>query len=86
MTSILLGLLGAALGAGFFIAGFMFGRKSIVTSKVPLQMSLNEPSEAEQAEIEKERERLKEDQAAFHQMMGYSADVAYGRKKMPGKE
>ena len=35
---------------------------------------------------EKERERLKEDQAAFHQMMGYSADVAYGRKKTPGKE
>lgn len=84
MTSILLGLLGAALGAGFFIAGFMFGRRSAV----PAERTVREyvPSEDETAEIEKERERLKEDQAAFHQMMGYSADVAYGRKKMPGKE
>ena len=84
MTSVLLGLLGAALGAVFFMVGFWFGRKSIVTSKVPLQMSLNEPSEAEQAEIEKMRDRLRQEQEAFHDLLGYNADVAYGRQKMPG--
>lgn len=83
MTSVLLGLLGAALGAVFFTAGFLLGRRSVPAYAPPEK---RQPSEKELAEIEEERERLKEDQAAFHELMGYSADVAYGRKKMPGKE
>ena len=83
MTSILLGLLGAALGAGFFMAGFMFGRKSAALAPTAEE---RQPTETEQAELERERERLKAEQAAFHEMMGYSADIAYGRKKTPGKE
>ena len=86
MTSVLLGLLGAALGAVFFMVGFWFGAKS---SKVQIQsaaLALNEPSEAEQAEIEKMRDRLRQEQEAFHDLLGYNADVAYGRVKMPGKE
>lgn len=83
MTSILLGLLGAALGAVFFIAGFWFGRKSTADVKTPAVPSYT-PSEADMAEIEKERERLRQEQAAFHDLLGYNADVAYGRQRMPG--
>lgn len=82
MTSILLGLLGAALGAAFFIAGFLFGRKTAAIHTAPAEYV---PSEAEQAEIEKQRERLRAEQDAFHKQMSYSADVAYGRTVMPGE-
>ena len=81
MISILLGLLGAALGAAFFIAGFLFGRKTAPIHSVPAQSF--EPSEADLAEIEKQRDRLRQDQEAFHDLMGYSADVAYGTRAMP---
>lgn len=85
MISILLGLLGAALGAAFFIAGFFFGRKTMpVRSAVSVKEY--EPSEADLAEIEKERERLRQDQKAFHDLVGYSADVAYGGRPLSGKE
>ena len=83
MTSILLGLLGAALGAVFFMAGFWFGRKSTADAKTPAVPSYT-PSEADMAEIEKERERLRQEQTAFHDLLGYNADVAYGRQRMPG--
>lgn len=82
MTSILLGLLGAALGVGFFVAGFALGRRS-AAAPAPVEKT---PSEIEQEELEREREKLKADQAAFHEMMGYSADIAYGLKKRPGRE
>ena len=80
MTSILLGLLGAALGAAFFIAGFLFGRKTAPIHNAPVKSF--EPSEADLAEVEKQRERLRQDQEAFHELMGYSADVAYGTRSM----
>lgn len=84
MTSILLGLLGAALGAAFFIAGFLFGRKTApVKNAEPQAVEKYVPSEADLAEVEKQRERLRQDQQAFHELMGYSADVAYGVKAMP---
>lgn len=82
MTSILLGLLGAALGAAFFIVGFLFGRRTAPTIIAP-QAKEYEPSEADLAEIEKQRDRLRQDQEAFHDLMGYSADVAYGTRAMP---
>lgn len=85
MISILLGLLGAALGAAFFIAGFLFGRKTAPIPAAPAQTEYV-PSEAERAEIEKQRERLRAEQDAFHKQMSYSADVAYGRTVMPGEE
>ena len=45
-----------------------------------------QPSEEEIAEQDKVRERLRQEQEAFHDLVGYSADVAYGITKMPGKE
>lgn len=84
MTELLLGLLGAALGAAFFMAGFWFGRRT--TSTPPLAREGYTPTAEEEAAIEEERERLREEQAAFHDLMGYNADVAYGRRKLPGKE
>ena len=87
MISILLGLLGAALGAAFFMAGFWFGAKG--TAKVQSQsatLALSEQSEAERAEIEKMRDRLRQEQEAFHNLLGYNADVAYGVQKMPGAD
>ena len=85
MTSILLGLLGAALGAAFFIAGFLFGRKTAAIHTAPAEMTYI-PTEEEKAEIEKQRERLRAEQDAFHKQMSYSADVAYGRTVMPGSD
>lgn len=88
MNEVLLGLLGAALGLAFFACGFYFGRKSAgvpkaaeITGAIKL-----EPTEEEKAEIEEARDRLRSEQNAFHDLLGYNADVAYGRVKMPGKE
>ena len=81
MTSILLGLLGAALGAAFFVSGFLFGRKTAPIHNAPVPQY--EPTEADLAEIEKQRDKLRQDQEAFHDLMGYSADVAYGVRAMP---
>lgn len=78
MIDLLLGLLGAALGAVFFIAGFTVGRKSVAPPR-PVE-------NREERDEETERERLREEQRAFHDLLGYNADVAYGRKVMPGKE
>lgn len=80
MIDLLLGLLGAALGAVFFIAGFTVGRKSVAAA-TPAP-----PENREGLDEETERERLREEQRAFHDLLGYNADVAYGRKPMPGKE
>lgn len=89
MNEVLLGLLGAALGLAFFACGFYFGRKA---RTVPARAeeytgaNLSEPTEEEKAAIEAERDRLRSEQNAFHDLLGYNADVAYGRVKMPGKE
>ena len=47
-------------------AGFWAGRKSVRPVPTP------------QMPEEQELTRLREDRAAFHQLMGYSADRAYG--------
>lgn len=85
MIEMLCGLLGAALGLAFFAAGFCFGRKSVGSGKIT-GADKYQPTEDELAEQEKVRERLRQEQEAFHDLVGYSADVAYGITKMPGKE
>ena len=92
MNEVLLGLLGAALGLAFFACGFCFGshvgRKSADVPKAAEITSavVPEPTEEEKAAIEEARDRLRSEQNAFHDLLGYNADVAYGRVKMPGKE
>lgn len=89
MNEVLLGLLGAALGLAFFACGFYFGRKAIQVVPRAEEFTganLSEPTEEEKAAIEEERDRLRSEQNAFHDLLGYNADVAYGRVKMPGKE
>ena len=92
MNEVLLGLLGAALGLAFFACGFYFGshvgRKSAdspkaaeITGAIKL-----EPTAEEKAQIEEERERLRSEQNAFHNLLGYNASVAYGVSKMSGEE
>jgi len=85
---LLLGLLGAALGLAFFAAGFWFGRKSAVVPKAAELTGaiMPEPTDEEKAAIEKERDRLRSEQNAFHNLLGYSANVAYGVTKMSGEE
>ena len=88
MNEVLLGLLGAALGLAFFACGFYFGRKSAALPKAAefTGAIMPEPTEAEKAAIEKERERLRSEQNAFHDLLGYNADIAYGLARMPDKE
>lgn len=88
MNEVLLGLLGAALGLAFFACGFYFGRKSTGAPKAAeiTGAIMSEPTEEEKAAIEEARDRLRSEQNAFHDLLGYNADVAYGRVKMPGKE
>jgi len=81
MIEVLLGLLGAAIGAAFFIAGFQLGKKNAVV----VERRDFTADERDAAAVEEERERLREEQRAFHDLLGYNADVAYGRKKMDGK-
>lgn len=84
MNEVLLGLLGAALGLAFFACGFYFGRKSAaVPARGYTGADKSEPTEEEKAEIARERERLRSEQNAFHNLMGYGPDVAYGVVKMP---
>ena len=89
MNEVLLGLLGAALGLTFFACGFWMGRRSIGVPKAneftgAIQV---QPTEEEKAQIEKERARLRSEQNAFHDLLGYNADVAYGVVSMSeGKE
>ena len=89
MNEVLLGLLGAALGLAFFACGFYFGRKTVQVVPRAEEFTgaiMPEPTEEEKAAIEEERDRLRSEQNAFHDLLGYNADVAYGRVKMPGKE
>ena len=87
MNEVLLGLLGAALGLAFFACGFYFGRKSAVPKAAEFTGAIKaEPTEEEKAAIERERERLRSEQNAFHNLMGYSSDVAYGVVKMSDGE
>lgn len=72
MTDLLFGLLGFVLALGIFMLGFFVGQKS---------SSAGARVDVEQAEAMQERERLKQDQAAFRMLTGYNADIAYGLAK-----
>ena len=85
MIDILLGMVGMLIGIAIFYAGYRMGLDSRAPTKVVAQ-ELVEPDEAEAAELAEARERLRQDQAAFHDLLGYNADVAYGVKSMPHKE
>ena len=85
MIDILLGMVGMLIGIAIFYAGYRMGLESREPTKGVAQEPV-EPDEAEAAELEAARERLRQDQAAFHELIGYSADVAYGLKTMPHKE
>lgn len=73
MTDLLFGLLGFVLALGIFMLGFFVGRKSLSAAVTQ--------TDIEQAEAVQERERLKQDQAAFRVLTGYNADIAYGLAK-----
>ena len=78
-----------ALGFIFAWAIFYLGYRAGLASRAPTKVSAIEiepPTDEELSQLEAEREKLRQDQAAFHDLMGYNADVAYGRQKMPGKE
>ena len=67
------GLVGVLLGIGIFLLGFHVGKQTVAPVKLYAVLS-----NAEQARIEKERQEMLEDQKAFRQLVGYSADIAYG--------
>lgn len=71
---LLIGLIGALVGIGLFIAGFFIG-KSQVPAWTPKEVEMT-PEEIEN--IRKERERLIADQQAFRTLMNYGTDQAYG--------
>ena len=79
MIDILLGMIGMLIGIAVFYAGFRMGLESRAPEKVVAQ-ELVEPSEEEALRISEERERLRMEQQAFHDLLGYNADVAYGLK------
>ena len=72
---LLIGLIGALVGIGLFIAGFFVG-KSQAKSWTPAD--LTPISDDEAVKIKVERERMIADQQAFRQLMNYGVDQAYG--------
>ena len=77
MIEFLCGFLSFVLAFGIFMLGFFFGRKS----QAPAVKA--DPGETEQERIQKEREQMEQDQAAFRALTGYSADIAYGLVEFP---
>ena len=81
MIEIILGLLGALLGAGLFALGYVFGRKTCVLGRgepAKPQVVFPELSEEEIRRREEARERLEEEQKAFSTLMSYNVNDAYG--------
>ena len=80
MAYILLGVLGAVLALGLVAGGFAAGWK--------MNNFCREKTVAAAAEAltEQEKQRLKEDQEAFQELLNYNADKAYGLDKYPGAD
>lgn len=72
---IIYGFLGFLLGAGAFLLGMYFGRQQ---TSAPVKREEAELTEEQMKRFEKERKALEEEQRAFRQLVGYSADIAYG--------
>ena len=70
----LFGLLGFLLGAGIFYAGYRFGQRDIPT---PPAAPAHTYTAAEEADLQKQREQLREEQDAFKQLMSYNMNLAY---------
>ena len=75
MIYALYGALGAVLVLLLFAAGTYTGYK--VHAKIAAHEAAKQPKP--EAPAEAERRRLIEDQKAFRTMMGYNADVAFGK-------
>jgi len=76
----LYGFVGSLFGIVIFLIGFSVGRRTASpVKKVP------EPtvSDTEKDRMQKERDRLMAEQRAFRNLVGYSADVAYGLADFP---
>ena len=92
MIYVFFGLVGALVGIGIFVGGIFTGigwcqcRREFngadeVRREEPAAV---EPTEDEARKLAEERERLREEQKAFHDLIGYNADVAYGISKREG--
>ncbi len=81
MTTFIFGALGAlltlAIAGVFFYLGWRLGRR---TYEPPARVEAPELTERQQAE----RRRLEEDIDHFHNLMSYSAEMAYGLNE-PGE-
>ena len=71
---LLMGLLGALLGVGLVVCGFLFGKYVYAPKSSPVA----ELSVEEKTRLMEEREQLKREQEAFKTLMAYNADMAYG--------
>lgn len=86
-----MGLFGTLLGVLIFAIGLIIGwqiastRKEEKTEQTVEAPEPPELSEEEKVQIAEERERLRVEQKAFHDLLGYNADVAYGVKR-PAEE
>lgn len=90
MINMLMGLFGALLGVLLFAVGLIIGWQiaSARTEKEvpPEVMPEPEMTEDEKVRIAEEQERLRQEQAAFHDLLGYNADVAYKVRTPARKE
>jgi len=72
---LLIGLIGALVGIGLFLAGFFVGKSQstpwLSKDKAPV-------SDEELVKIQEERERMIADQQAFRKLMNYGVEQAYG--------
>lgn len=71
------GLIGFILGSAIFYAGYRMGQK--MNLPPPPAAPAHITTEAEEAELEKMRDRLREEQEAFHTLLNYNKDIAYGQ-------
>lgn len=68
MTAFLLGLTGALTALGLLAGGFVLGWRARGGSQTRAAQELDR----------EQQRRLEEEQRAFHQLMSYSAETAYG--------
>ena len=81
MIEIVLGLLGALLGAGLFTFGYVFGRKTCAPGRgepATPQVVFPEMSEEEKLRRLEAQQQLEEEQKAFSTLMSYNVNDAYG--------
>ena len=75
-----IGMLGALVGVGLFVLGFVLGKQS---TEPKAQSTTVENTDEELTAIRDERERLIQEQKAFKELMNYNANMAYGITSNP---